>query len=298
MRTYKINLKIHGNIMTPFQSDTIFGHLCWVVAHQEGERALEDFLEPFKRGSPPFILSDGFPAQWFPRPMSAEFLALDYENKKELKKIEFIDFDAFNSIRFGRRCKVSASDIPISVVSLPHNTINRLTNTTLSEGGVYNLKEYVIQDVTIYCKVVSEDWKERVLKIFKDLSNTGYGRKKSIGKGQFSIREVHNFDFPEVKEANGFVTLSNFCPAENDPTEGLYKTFVKYGKLGEEFTFCGNPFKRPLLMIKAGSVFKTGGNPKEFYGRTVQDRISPAKPEVVQYAYAFAVPIIYPEIYE
>lgn len=256
-----------------------------------------DFLEPFKRGDPPFILSDGFPGQWLPKPMTAEFVAADYENKKEFKKIEFIDFDTFNSIRFGQRCKVPLSETPVSVVSLPHNTISRLTYTTLSEGGVYNLKEFVIQDVTIYCKVVSEDWKERILKFFKDLSNTGYGRKKSIGKGQFSIGEVHNVDFPEVKEANGFVTLSNFCPAEDDPTEGLYKTFVKYGKLGEEFTFCGNPFKRPLLMIRAGSVFKTGRGVKEFYGRIVQDGISPAKPEVVHYAYAFAVPIIYPEIF-
>jgi CRISPR-associated protein Csm4 len=267
-----------------------------VVAHQEGERALEDFLEPFKRGSPPFILSDGFPSNFLPRPISAEFVAADYESKKELRKIEFIDFDSFNSIRLGRRCKVFGSEIPIPVVSLPHNTINRLTNTTLSEAGVYNLKEFVIQEATIYCKVASEDWKERVVRLFKDLSNTGYGRKKSIGKGQFSMQEVCDFDFPEVKEASGFVTLSSFCPAEGDPAEGLYKTFVKYGKLGEEFTFCGNPFKRPLVMIKIGSVFKTGSPPKEYYGRIVQEGISRAKPEVVHYAYAFAVPVKYPQI--
>lgn len=81
--------------------------------------------------------------------------------------------------------------------------------------------------------------------------------------------------------------------AETDPTEGLYKTFVKYGKLGEEFTYCGNPFKRPLLMIKTGSVFKTDGRPKEFYGRIIKEGIAPAKPEVIQYAYAFTLPIVY-----
>jgi CRISPR-associated protein Csm4 len=67
---------------------------------------------------------------------------------------------------------------------------------------------------------------------------------------------------------------------------------VKYGKLGGEFTFCGNPFKKPLVMIKTGSVFKTEKLPKEFYGRMIKE-IAPAKPkEVVQYGYAFAVPII------
>lgn len=89
------------------------------------------------------------------------------------------------------------------------------------------------------------------------------------------------------------MSLSSFCPDETDPTEGLYKTFVKYGKLGEEFTFCGNPFKKPLLMIKPGSAFKTDGKPKEYYGRMV-DKIAPAKEsEVIQYAFAFAVPVVF-----
>ena len=47
-------------------------------------------------------------------------------------------------------------------------------------------------------------------------------------------------------------------------------------------------------MIKTGSVFKTEGQPKEYYGRMV-DKIAPAKEsEVVQYGYAFPIPIRYP----
>ncbi|MFZ6017245.1 MAG: hypothetical protein ACOYU0_06520 [Nitrospirota bacterium] len=114
-------------------------------------------------------------------------------------------------------------------------------------------------------------------------------KKKSIDKGQFSLEGIEEFnDFDGLEGANGFVTLSNFCPEENDPTEGVYKTFVKYGKLGEEFTFCGNPFKKPLIMLKTGSVFKTNGKPKEFYGRMIEG-VSSVKPEVIHYGYAFAV---------
>lgn len=47
-----------------------------------------------------------------------------------------------------------------------------------------------------------------------------------------------------------FVTLSLFVPAQKDPTECAYKTMVKYGKLGERKTFCGNPFKKPLISPK------------------------------------------------
>lgn len=115
-----------------------------------------------------------------------------------------------------------------------------------------------------------------------------------MNKGQFSVGKIEEFKgFEDLKDANGFMTLSSFYPSENDPVEGLYETFVKYSKLGEEFTFCRNPFKRPLVMIKTGSVFKTDGHPKEFYGRMIEE-IAPAKPEVVHYGFAFVVPIYIP----
>lgn len=294
MKSYSFRLKIIGNVMTPFQADTIFGHLCWIVAHNEGDRELEKFLKPFKKGEPPFIISDGFPGDLLPKPLSVEFYFDNTEKRKEWKNIEYIGFDDFNTIRKGERCEPKTTDNLIKLLSVPHNTISRLTSTTLLEGGVFNLGEINIPEITIYLKAVSDEWINRVYNLFQKLSKSGFGRKKSIGKGHFSISEIREFVFPPIMEANGFVTLSNFCPVENDPTEGFYKTFVKYGKLGEEFTFCGNPFKKPLLMLKTGSVFKTNETPKEFYGRVIEENISPAKPEVIQYAYAFAVPIIFP----
>lgn len=292
MKIFRLKIKNASGFMTPFQADTIFGHLCWALAHREGDKSLEDFLDTFIKGSPPFVISDGFPGTLLPKPLSADFIIDKPDQRKDLKKIEFVKFDDFNLIRKGEKCELINAEVPIKIASIPHNTINRLTNTTLAEGGVFTLKETIIHEISLYLKVSSDHWKDRVLDLLREVSKIGYGRKKSIGKGQFSVEEVSQFNFPEVKEANGFMTLSNFCPSEDDPTEGLYKIFIKYGKLGEEFTFCGNPFKKPLLMVKAGSVFKTGGKPKEFYGRMVRDGISPAKPEVVHYAYAFAVPVV------
>lgn len=295
MKTYKLELTTYSGFATSFRADTLFGHLCWVVAHQEGEEGLQEFLKPFEQENPPFILSDGFPADFLPRPFSAEFNPEDQGKVKEIKKTAWVSFDDFDKIRKGDSFNPKPIDdetVRLSVFT--HNAISRLTNTTLSEGGVYSLKETLIPNVSIYVKVISDEWKGKVVALFKELSKTGYGRKKSIGKGQFSVEGISEFSFDAIKASNGFVTLSNFCPAKNDPTKGLYKTFVKYGKLGEEFTFCGNPFKKPLLMIKTGSVFKTNGNPLEYYGRMV-GKIAPAKSEVVQYAYAFAVPVKYPD---
>ena len=296
MKTYRIKLNISSGVLTAFQADTIFGHLCWVVAYLGGDDELQEFLKPFKEGFPPFIISDGFPCDLVPKPLSVEFNITDAVERKELKKLDFITLEDFNRARKGEIFKIQRPESLVTITTATHNIVSRLTHTALTEGGVYSLEENIISSVCVYLKVKSDVWKNRVVQLFTELSKSGYGRKKSIGKGQFSVGDVSECTFENLKNETGFVTLSNFCPEKDDPTEGLYKTFVKYGKLGEEFTFCGNPFKRPLLMIKTGSVFKTDGSPKEFYGRIVQDGIAPAKPEVVQYAYAFAVPIKYPKL--
>jgi len=293
MKTYKMSIRIKSGILTPFQADTIFGHLCWALAHREGEERLREFLDPFKQGNPPFLLSDGFPCDLLPKPLSADFNVEDAEDRKNLRKIDFVWPEDFDLIRNAQRCHPAVPTRVLDTYLTSHNTISRVTNSALAEGGVYSLRQIFIPGISIYLKAISDDWKERVVGLLNDLATGGYGRKKSIGANHFSVQEVVPFSFSSVDGANGFVTLSNFCPGENDPTGGLFKTFVKYGKLGEELTFCGNPFKRPLVMIRAGSVFRTQGRPKEFYGRLIKEGIAPAKPEVVQYAYAFTVPLLY-----
>lgn len=294
-KTYCIRIATYSSTLTPFQADTIFGHLCWVVAYQESDIGLQKFLEPFRDGEPPFVISDGFLAGHLPKPLSAEFGIDDPFERKEIKRIEFLAEEDFHRVRSGEKFKLLPADISIKIISVPHNTVSRLTNTTLDEGGVYSLEETFIPEIDIYLKVINDEWKNLVIELFKELSKAGYGRKKSIGKGKFSVGEIKGYNFDDVKDANGFVTLSSFCPNENDPTEGLYKTFIKCGKLGEEFTYCGNPFKKPLIMIKTGSVFTTNGQSKPFYGRMIES-IAPAKPEVVHYGYAFAVPIKIPNL--
>lgn len=294
MKTYRVKLTINSGIQTMFQSDTIFGHLCWVVKYMEGDENLKKFLTPFINGEPPFLISNGFPEDLLPKPLSVDIYAT-LDKRKDIKKTEFVDFNAFNNIRKCIECDLKSVQ-PISYQTIPHNTINRQTGTTLAEGGLFSLEEYYVPNISIYLKVKSETWKDKIANLLRELSNSGYGSKKSIGKGQFRIESIEAFDkFEDIKKADGFVTLSNFCPGQDDPTEGLYKTFIKYGKLGEEFTYCGNPFKKPLLMIKAGSVFKINNAPKDFYGKMVSG-ISPVKPEVMQYAYAFPIPLVYPKL--
>jgi CRISPR-associated protein Csm4 len=292
MKTYRIDLSSETPSLTPFQADTMFGHLCWAVANHEGEKRIADFLAPFRDGHPPFIISDGFPTSLLPKPLSADFNIPDRVEAKEVRKLRFIDLDNFERVRKGGSVLIRQVAFPVVTHLTLHNSISRITNSVRPEGGLYGFVESFTPNITVYIKVISTEWKDRVIDLFKRVSESGYGKRKSIGRGRFHVDEkIDEFSFGEVENSNGFVTLSNFCPRKGDPIDGSYRTFVKYGKLGDAFTFCGNPFKRPLVMIRTGSVFRTAGQPMEYYGRMVENGIAPAKLEVAQYAYAFTVPL-------
>jgi len=149
MKTYKINLKTYSGTLTPFQADTIFGHLCWVVAQKAGDKELGKFLEPFKEGKPPFVISDGFPDTLLPKPLSVEFNIDKPEERKEWKKVNFLNFNDFNSVRLGEKCERKISESYMTTFTTPHSAISRLTNATLAEGGLYSLREMNIPNVTI-----------------------------------------------------------------------------------------------------------------------------------------------------
>ena len=48
MNLYKLIYEIKSPVITPFQADTIFGHLCWAIRYIKGEEKLVKFLENFE----------------------------------------------------------------------------------------------------------------------------------------------------------------------------------------------------------------------------------------------------------
>ena len=61
MNTYCVDIKPESPFLTPPQSDTIFGHLAWAIAYDQGETRLRQILAEFSSGNPPFLLSSAFP---------------------------------------------------------------------------------------------------------------------------------------------------------------------------------------------------------------------------------------------
>ena len=67
--------------------------------------------------------------------------------------------------------------------------------------------------------------------------------------------------------------------------ESLYKTEVKYGKLGEEFSHTKNTFKNPVIQIAPGSVLNTS---QDYVGEMLS--LSKGRSEILDYNYGFLLP--------
>jgi len=67
---FRYKIKPVSPIITPLMSDTIFGHFCWAIRYEKGEKFLQDFLATYQDGnSPPVIFSSAFISGYLPRPV-------------------------------------------------------------------------------------------------------------------------------------------------------------------------------------------------------------------------------------
>ena len=306
MNLYHVKLKTESWLASAWQADTIWGHLSWGLRYTQGEDALKKFIKLYDEGKPPIILSDGFPEDLLPRPILPEppiddSLSLkekgeQFQKRKDIKKVKYLTKDEFEKVFRGELFEPSdKSNYETSMVTLK-NQINRLTGTTAGEedtrGHLFPFSQYRWKYVSIYARI-ADDFVETARQLFKYLEQSGYGKRKSVGYGQVTIEEFKEFtEFPSPPDANGFISLSSFVPAANDPAQGYWQVLVKYGKLGEELATSENPFKKPLIMFTAGSCFYDSPC-KEYYGRLVKN-LTTVSQNVAQYGLALALPIKLP----
>ncbi len=306
MNDYRIRIELTSSAGTRWQSDTIFGHLCWQVAYGGLAMTIEEFLRPFLEGSPPFVLSDGFPVvdnpqhgeiHTMPRPMvniavGRARTVSEYADGKRRRKSPFYCLEDFLGICRGEAISPNPVSDPWRIMVMPHASLDRNSFTTKAEGegGLFEtISEYLpppsIIEVYVRCE---EGWIDRVMKLFELMAHAGFGRDKSVGAGAFQVQGVEEVDcFKHFDDANGFVSLSSMVPAKSDPTDARYRLRVKYGKLGEGGH--DNPFKRPLLQMEPGAVFKTEDGLRHFYGRMVTGIVH-GNDDVVQNCYCLPAP--------
>ncbi len=336
-RDYTITITLKSPIATPLQSDTIFGHICWAVRFLkwDEEDRLSKFLSLYEEDSqPPLLLSNGFPKGYLPKPVippvTQEVLEkiLDERYEKEnriensfriktIKKTDIIPKEKFKELqqdmitpeklfRALDNCYDETMEFKKKQQSMmvQHNTIDRIKGS-VREGGLFSQEATFFDNgfgvFEIYLKTICFSF-EDLEKIFKYISDGGFGRDKSTGKGYFTFEIREGIDLPGAAEPNAFMTLSSYIPKKDDPTEGYYNIIHKYGKLGGLYAkgvskVNGNPFKVPLIMFSSGSVFSDKNyEQNKVYGSLLKNVHK--NEDIRHYAYAFPVGINVEDRYE
>lgn len=292
-KTYLWKVKPTSSFMTPWQSDTLYGHFIWAISYIFGQEETEKVVAGFKSFKPPFILSNGFIDGQLPMIKKSEIKRGDTKELakagfgdetpkslinciRELKKInkeKEISLEEFNSLLNERTNyehvlqKLKSKELRtkkslFKEVSVMHNVINRLSNST-EENGIYTLNEkYCSSNISIFIKIREDYPVEIVDTVLEYIESTGFGKKVSSGKGQISRVSFSEFkEFQEPKDANGYVVLSNFVPKTGDYSEIVSANLLtKRGKVANEGENPEFPFKKPFMCYTPGSVFKLGDN--------------------------------------
>ncbi|MBW2031180.1 MAG: hypothetical protein JRJ03_17355 [Deltaproteobacteria bacterium] len=312
MKTFKVSIRLTSDLCTPFHSDTIFGHLCWIYRYQNGEGALLNEILGDYDTNPAVLVSDGFPSGFFPYPClppvreeagTSLFTEFFPEGSKEnflrflslmkrVRKTKWIeevelkeiaeDLTPLNLARallsseIKKGGKVKPAKVPENETLVAHNTINRLTGMVEKEGGgFFHTLENRTRSLSfdIYVRTSLGWTEEDVGELFSLMGRWGYGKDSSTGKGQFLVEGVAEYTFPN--KGNAVIALSHFIPDES-LYGGYYSIDTKYGKLGGPYSQGAVAFpKTPLVMLKPGAVFKTR-EVKPLYGQSV----GPIHPEL------------------
>lgn len=267
--------------VTPFMSDTFFGHFCWAMRYKHGTEKLDAYLEQYADGNPaPVLFSSAFPAGFLPRPTLPspsrkklhKFVAETFGNEQKslvegLTKIKKWSKITFISKEHWLKLKNNYSDIGFYNLLISNdgllkldttmeiaaaNTINRLTNTVPGEGGggLFHREKQWYKDTKfdLYVEINDDSYFGMVDDFLRDfLPKTGFGADKTVGMGfvELDLDETFNPSEFDVQDANARMSLSlaSFPGMEN--IDAFYKLKTKFGKLGGEYAFSspdgGNP---------------------------------------------------------
>jgi CRISPR-associated protein Csm4 len=293
MTIYRLTIRPLTSFRTPLQSDTIFGHLMWALRYLEGEEALTDFLDRYRGGAPPLLVSAGFPGDTLPVPVLSEDKAddegeegqigtersladevVEHALRKALEDERYLPLaqwrklaselspDKLHELRLEAREELRRVRKGATEHAVTRTAVDRITGSA-REGRLFVSHEVFYaphRTFDIWHKVMSDEngLAERLTRWWRWVERNGFGSGKSSGHGTFRFQDEDGLveagsELPQVEEPNGFVTLSAWVPKAGDPTDVTYRTRIKRGKLGEALAV-PSPWKKPLLMLEPGAM--------------------------------------------
>jgi CRISPR-associated protein Csm4 len=308
---FRALLRLASPLGTPLHSGTLFGQLCWTRRECDGEAALQKWLSDEQQI---WALSDGFPADFLPRPLLPPAAPSEdpkvADDRKKQKTRGFVRRDGFIKIRV----RVSEEELGPHLVAViddsvrfAHNTIDRRTGSTPEAGGLYFLGEdwSFSPQLSDREKPLAEGMVEAgpmrdlyvdapagssgdIRRLLSTLGEIGYGRDANLGRGRWIVESVEK-DAELESGPNGRLLSLSHGSAEPEMDDLRCRLDTHYGKAGPAVTISSgaSPFKKPLLLTQPGATFKGVGSNR--YGRLIRG-VHPSLPEIVHNALHVVVP--------
>ncbi|MGP2657768.1 type III-A CRISPR-associated RAMP protein Csm4 [Malaciobacter sp. WC5094] len=256
MELLKIQIKAKSPFISFPKGDMIFGNFCWLLEKEKIKKLVEEY-----QYSPKVIFSDFFPKGYLPKASLPDNILFDdykIEERKVYKSKKYISSDSF--FMKNKKDKIFKKVNFINSYITTHNSINRLTNSTDEEFKPYNLESFVFnQNIELYVlfdeSFISEN--ELVEKI-KTLGKFGFGKKSSIGYGQFEVNSSKVLDIDYDSKYS--ITLS----PSNLTQKSFYKPYMKFGKYGNSLSYL--TYKNPILLADTSSIVKSS---KKYIGTSI-----------------------------
>ncbi|MEX8503270.1 MAG: hypothetical protein AB3X41_09550 [Leptothrix ochracea] len=313
MKTYKITLRPESAFGTPLAGDTLFGHLCWALRWRLGEAGLTTLLEGYTSGLPFAVLSDALPAGLLPRPslpMARLRHLVDPKDRKAHKRLAWLPVAhaALPLAEWQQHATELDKAQSTQTEIRTQNTIHRLTGTTgtgpFAPRQVERTAHAPDSLLTIYAVLnTARLAADTLAQALTDIGTSGYGRDASTGLGKFTlvgIPELHAW--PQPAQARHALTLAPCAPSPAllDADDCFYQPLTRFGRHGSLHALGGQPFKRPLMMMRTGAVLalrEATGNTPKFHGRGlggITEPISTAEPATVHQGYAPLLPLTLP----
>ena len=309
MKCHKVSLTINSPLMTPLLADTLFGHICWGIVLHDGEKRLHEFLESSMSTPPLLALSNAMPKGMLPFPILRKTLT-EYSHStleeihrhKRLKKIRYLpaeilleqrdtfSIDKLMALLFsGKESNTVEEPAAVTVMERKHNTVNRLSGSTLDEVGLFAVRELwypePMKEFEVYAVTsLSED---ELFSLFSKGLQFGFGADRSTGRGDVRPVSIETVELPNT--GNRGMAMAHFVPGADDVLQDLRADiFTKYGKLGEHFVHEKNPFKKPIVMYREGATWDAEDTSKGVCGSLIEGVHSDER--IKQHAYT---PVLY-----
>lgn len=145
MKKLKITIAPESAVLTPFHSDTLWGHICWALRYIFDTGILSRFLESYSSKAPPLIISNAFPEGYLPFPtlppatkndlfkLSEDYFGRDQKISgvsriKRIFRLPFLSKDVFKSFE----------GVPLSQTSLMRHLFENPTFCPETAGYLHD----------------------------------------------------------------------------------------------------------------------------------------------------------------